>query len=93
MLRNCSADTLYGKADDRLSRITSALLHLAQEKQESWEDCVLWSAPTECWKQIEDTHDRKKSLVLFYVGMDETEWLAAVRERTSERWVYYNLPF
>jgi len=93
MLRNCSADTLYGKADDRLSRISSAMLHLAQAEQQSWEDHRLMQAPAECWVSVKRDYESKKTLIFFAVGLDETEWLVAVRERTSERWVYYNLPF
>jgi hypothetical protein len=93
MLRNCSKDTLYGKADDTLSWIASRLLEISRSEQQSWEDCRAYHAPAECWHRIVRTNESKKKTLLELFSMDETEFLAAVRERTSERWVYYNLPF
>jgi hypothetical protein len=93
MLRNCAADTLYGKADDKLSWIASRLIEIARSEQQSWEDLRAYHAPSECWTQVVRINESKKKTLLQLFDMDETEFLAAVRERTSERWVYYNLPF
>jgi len=93
MLRNCSADTLFGRADDKLTRISSILRQLAKEQQEYWEEARLIGAPGECWNLIQRRYDSTLKVMFDIWGMDETEYLAAVRQRTSERWVYYNLPF
>jgi hypothetical protein len=93
MLRNCSADTLFGKADDKLSWIASRLVQLARDEQQSWEDHHLYHAPAESWELVAKSFAYKKWVLFDVFGTNELEYLAAVRERTSERWVYYNLPF
>jgi len=92
MLKNCSADTLFGKADDKLSRMCTSLAQLAQARSECYEDVQMWHAPSECYDSIDRSYNVKERQVFEDADMDYIEFHHAITLRTSERWTYYNLP-
>jgi hypothetical protein len=90
MIRNASKDTNFGKADDKLSRIATTLLMINREENEAWEDMSAWHAPSECWDLIKPALEAARKEIFNQSNMDETEFLAEVAKRTSDRWIYHH---
>jgi hypothetical protein len=91
MLRNCKADTLFGKADDKLSRMASLLAHITRNEDFAHEEMRAYGAPSECWPLIQQSLDKLRKQLFDENRMDEWEFIAAVSARTSSKWVYNNL--
>lgn len=91
MLQNTSKDTLFLKADDKLSRMVSSLAAIYRGQEEAFEDMRAWHAPSECTRQIIQYTKILKADLFAQEGMTEQEFFQALRARISNRWIYYNL--
>lgn len=91
MIRNASKDTLYGKADDRLSKMASTLVHICRNEDFAHEEMRAYGAPSECWPLIQSSLEKLRKQIFEENDMDETEFVEAVANRTSGKWVYCNL--
>lgn len=91
MITNASAHTNFLKADDKLSRLVSALVGLYESQDEAFEDMRMHYAPSECASIIiRGTRNKRRDLFEHY-GMTELEFAKRLRQSVSNRWVYYNL--
>jgi hypothetical protein len=91
MLQNASKNTMFGKADDKLSRMISSLLAIYKGQEEAFEDLHAWHAPSECGTMIIRYTKNLKADLFEQEGMTEREFSKAIRTRISNRWIYYNL--
>jgi hypothetical protein len=89
MIRNAAAQTNFGHADDRLSRLTSELLEVVRSENDGFEDMRAFGAPSECGSMIHNSAIQQRDFVLARHGIQSMdEALAMVEERTSGYWVY-----
>lgn len=90
MIRNASQDTLFGKADDKLSRLASALYQENKDLHERLEDADAHHAPGEIYRDISRHHDERTALIIFAEGFTEESLYEAFRERTTHRFIYFS---
>lgn len=88
MLRNCSKDTLFGKADSKLSHLASLIAQINQSEAESYEDIRLFSAPSECMTLVSKQYHYLRQEAFNQYQITEEQFMDAVEERTSNKWIY-----
>lgn len=91
MLRNTSKDTLFGKADDRLSRLASALRQITVRAHERYEDVNAWGAPSECYNLVHNISVGEREDTLSEFGLSHfEEAMELISERTTGKWIHFN---
>lgn len=75
-------------ADDRLSRIVSALLKISQEEHRAYEDNDAFGAPSECHALTARAYDRDRAECLrrFNIRLEQLD--AWISERISPKAAY-----
>jgi len=89
MLRNCSAATLFGKADSKLSDLASLISLINQSEAESYEDIRLFGAPSECMTLVSKQYHYLRQEAFNQYQVTEEEFMEEVAERTSWRWIHW----
>jgi len=88
MLRNCSQDTNFGRANSVLTEVASELLAINCYEQEAWDDLNKYNAPGECWRQVRQSYQDRRNRLFQKYCMDADLFFWLLKERTSELWVY-----
>lgn len=82
--------TLIGRADDKLSRLASAVAKLRREESAAFDDPITQSAPGECWRDISRGYDSALDALAQEFGFADIEAATeAMQERTTGRWMYF----
>lgn len=90
MITNAAAQTFFGKADDKLSRLVTKLVEINRSEAEGYEDMRMWGAPSECGKIIASRADRERIAVCNEFDVTLEEAYTAIQRATSERWLYFS---
>jgi hypothetical protein len=74
-----------------LSEIATLMRGIAYDEQKQIEEVNAYFAPTECYGAVASLAERRVKALLEMVGLEEEQLMELLAERTSGRWVHFNL--